>query len=78
MESFTNASGPGSVGFGQHPGSLGVLETLDKPMPIGMANCTGWDPAGLAVWRLTVDGADVPGRWVIIDGRFVPVERAPA
>jgi hypothetical protein len=47
-------------------------------MPVGMANCAGWDPAGLAVWGLSVHGADVPDRWVIIDGRVVPVERAPA
>jgi hypothetical protein len=61
MESFTNASGPGSVRVGQLLGSIGVLDAPDKPMPIGMACCIGWDPAGLAVWRLTVDGEDVPG-----------------
>jgi hypothetical protein len=33
---------------------------------------------GLAVWGLHVHGADVPGRWVIIDRRFVPVENASA
>jgi hypothetical protein len=43
-------------------------------MPVGMACCTGWDPAGLAVWRLTVEGDDVPGRWVIVDREFRPVE----
>ena len=74
MESFTNSSGPGSVRFGQLPGSIGVLETLDKPMPIVMANCTGWDPARLAVWRLTVEGAEVAGRWIIVDREFRPVE----
>jgi hypothetical protein len=36
-------------------------------MPIGMASCTGWDAAGLAVWRLTVEGVDVSGRWIIVD-----------
>jgi hypothetical protein len=74
MESFTNASGPGPVRVGQLPGSIGVLEALDKPMPIGMACCTGWDPAGLAVWRLTTEGDDVPGRWIIVDREFWPVE----
>jgi hypothetical protein len=43
-------------------------------MPIGIASCIGWDTAGLAVWRLTVDGDDVPGRWVIVDREFRPVE----
>jgi hypothetical protein len=31
------------------PDSIGVLESLDKPIPIGIANCMGRDPAGLAV-----------------------------
>jgi hypothetical protein len=67
---------PGRVG--RLPGSIGVLEALDKPMPIGMASAIGQTEGGLAVWSLNVDGADVPGRWVIIDRRFVPAERAPA
>jgi hypothetical protein len=28
--------------------------------------------AGLALWVLRIHGADVPGRWVIVDGQFVP------
>ena len=75
---FTNASASGPVRYGQLPGSIGVLEALDKPMPIGMASAIGRTEGGLAVWSLNVDGADVPGRWVIIDGRFVPVERDPS
>jgi hypothetical protein len=47
-------------------------------MPIGMASAVGRTEGGLAVWQLTIDGADVPGRGVIIDCRFVLVERAPA
>jgi hypothetical protein len=43
-------------------------------MPVGMANCIGWDPAGLGVWRLTVHDDDVPGRWIIVDQEFRPVE----
>ena len=78
MEYFTNASGPGPVRYGQLPGSIGVLEAPDKPMPIGMASAIGRTEGGLAVWSLNVDGADVPGRWVIIDGRFVPVEHERA
>ena len=74
MEYFTNASGLGPVRYGQLPVSIGVLEALDKPMPIGIATCIGWDRAGLAVWRLTVEGDDVPGRWIIFDREFRPVE----
>ena len=43
-------------------------------MPIGMAFGTGRTEDGLKVWKLDVHGADVPGRWVIIDRRFVAVE----
>jgi hypothetical protein len=67
----------GPVRYGQIPGSIGVLEAPDHAMPIGMANRTGWNPDGLAVWRLTVHGAEVPGRWVIIDRVFQPVEEPP-
>ena len=78
MEYFTNISGPGPVRYGQLPGSIGVLEAPDKPMPIGMASAIGRTEGGLAVWVLTVHGADVPGRWVIVDRRFVAVEGRPA
>jgi hypothetical protein len=71
---FAHISATGPVRYGQVPGSIGVLDSPDKPMPIGMANCTGWDADGLAVWRLTVEGADVPGRWIIVDREFRPVE----
>jgi hypothetical protein len=74
MEYFTNASASGPVRYGQLPGSIGVLEALDQPMPIGMASAIGRTEGGLAVSGLNVEGADVPGRWVIIDGRFVPVD----
>jgi hypothetical protein len=74
MESFTNISTSGPVRCGRLPGSIGVLEPLDKPMPIGIASAIGRTEGGLAVWGLNVHGADVPGRWIIIDRRFVPVE----
>jgi hypothetical protein len=60
--------------MGQLPGSIGVLDSPDHPMPIGMACCIGWERAGLAVWRLMVEGDDVPGRWIIVDREFRPVE----
>jgi hypothetical protein len=46
---FTNASSPGPVRYGQLPGSIVVLEALDKPMPIGIASEIGWTEGGLAV-----------------------------
>jgi hypothetical protein len=71
---FAQISGAGPVRYGQVPGSIGVLDAPDHLMPIGMANCMGWDPAGLVVWRLTVNDTDVTGRWVIVDREFWPVE----
>ena len=56
------------------PGSIGVLEAPDKFMPIGQANCLRWDDQGLAVWRLTVNGHDLPGEWVIVDRAFRPAQ----
>jgi len=52
---------------------IGILESLDKPMPIGLASAIGRAEGGLAAWGLRVHGADVPGRSVIVDGRFVVV-----
>jgi hypothetical protein len=75
---LTNISTSGPVRYGQVPGSIGVLESLDKPMPIGVASAIGWTDEGLVWWRLRVHGADIPGRWIIIDQRFVPIERGPA
>jgi hypothetical protein len=71
---FTNA-GPdrGPLRYGTVPGAIGVLEALDKPMPIGMALHAGRDAAGRAVWTLSVADADVPGRWVVVDREFRPV-----
>jgi len=71
----SNASTPCPVRHGQLPGSVGVLEALDKPMPIGIASVIGRTDGGLAAWGLRVHGADVLGRWVIVDRRFVAVER---
>ena len=75
MRYFTNV-GPqaGPVRYGTVPGAIGVLEDLDKPMPIDLALRVGRDAAGRAVWTLSVEDADVPGRWVVIDREFRPAE----
>jgi hypothetical protein len=77
MEYLTNISGSGPVRYGRFPGSIGILGAPDQPMPIGIASCTGWDSDGLAVWRLTIHGVDVPGQWLIIDREFRPVKEPP-
>jgi hypothetical protein len=64
----------GPVLSGTVPGAIGVLAALDQPMPIGMALCVGVDAGGRALWTLTVDGDDLPGRWVVVDREFTPVQ----
>jgi hypothetical protein len=67
---LAHISAAGPVRYRQVPDAIGVLEALDQPKPIGRAFEVGWTDGGLAVGRLTVRGADVPGRWAIIDREF--------
>jgi hypothetical protein len=55
-----------------------VLQARENHLPIGIAWEIGRTEGSLAVWGLRVHGADVPGRWVIVDRRFVAVEDATA
>jgi hypothetical protein len=64
---FAHISHNGPVKYEQVPGSIGVLDSLDKPLPIGEARCVTWDENGLAVWTLRIGGQPIAGRWVIID-----------
>jgi hypothetical protein len=53
-------------------GAIGVLGSRDDPMPIGMALAVGWGEGGVALWRLTVRGVEVPGRWIVVGREFWP------
>jgi len=39
---FAHISQKGPVRYDTVPGSIGVLEAPDKPMPIGEAHCVTW------------------------------------
>jgi hypothetical protein len=68
---FTNVGQDrGPLLHGTVPGAIGVIEDLDQPMPVGMALRVGVDAAGRALWALTIDGDDLPGRWVVVDREF--------
>ena len=71
MRYFTNV-GParGPLLHGTVPGAIGVLEDLDKPIPIGMALCVGVDTLSFALWELVVHDVIVPGRWIVVDREF--------
>jgi hypothetical protein len=72
MEYFTNACTKGRVRYRQLVASaIGILDSPDNNMAIGMAFHSGRSTDGLALWRLKVRGADLPGRWVVIDGQFI-------
>ena len=70
---FAHISALGPIRYGQTPGSIGVLESLDNFMPIGQASCFTHEENGLAVWELSIGGKTIPGRWIIVDREFRPV-----
>ncbi|MHB8896733.1 MAG: hypothetical protein ACYC99_16380 [Candidatus Geothermincolia bacterium] len=43
-------------------------------MPIGEASGFTHDEQGREVYRLTVNKAVVPGRWVVVDRAFIRVD----
>ena len=70
---YTNF-GDAAIRYGEVPGTLGVLEAPDNPLPIGMAFPIGWTAEGLTLFRLVIGGEKIPGRWVCRARRFVLVE----
>ncbi len=67
---FAHISQNGPIQYGDVPGSIGVLEALDKFKPIGEASCRTHDENGLAVGTLRIGKQEIPGRWVIVDREF--------
>ncbi len=51
---------------------IGILEAPDDAVPVGTAICVGSDAAGMAVWRLSIRGAELPERWIVVDREFRP------
>ena len=74
MPYFAHISQYGPVKYGQVPGSIGVLESLDQFMPIGEATCRTWDGNGLAIWTIRIGKQEIPGRWIIVDREFRPAQ----
>jgi hypothetical protein len=74
--SYYSDTGPksGPILWRDHYGAIGVLEARDADIPIGLAlGCGfGWD--GVALWKLTVHGVEVPGRWLVHSREFIPEE----
>ena len=68
---FTTIGQQGPVRDGEYPFAIGVLGARDNDLPIGIAYPAGRTGDGLELWRLVVAGAEVPGRFVVIDRQFV-------
>jgi hypothetical protein len=50
---------------------LGVTEQPGNHVLTGTATEVGLTQNGEVLWSLHVHDADVPGRWVIVDGKFM-------
>ena len=60
--------------YGQLPGSIGVLESLDRSMPIGEVHCLTWDENGLAVRRSGSESKRYLADGSIVDRQFRPTQ----
>jgi hypothetical protein len=64
----------GRARSGEYPFAIEVLVSCDDRRPRGIALEIGSTVDGLAVWKLKIGGEDVPGRFIVVDGRFDLVE----
>jgi hypothetical protein len=49
-----------------------VMESPVRGAVIGTARPCGWDKEAAQLWKLTVRGADLPGRWIVVNREFRP------
>ena len=71
---FDSTIGGAALRLGEGPDGLDVLDAPDTPMLIGMTFGAVRTAECRAIFRLQVPGADLPGRWVCLNRRFVLVE----
>jgi len=71
---FDSNLGGVAIRYGEASGVIGVFDAPDNPMPIGMTFGAVRMAEGRALFRLQVPRADLPGRWVCLNRRFVLVE----
>src|SRR5262249_32313876 len=58
------------------PETIEVLDGQSGEM-IGVATRLEYAPAGVAMWRLSVRGVEIEGRWGVSYREFVPYEPPP-
>ena len=71
---YRTAGGPASGPLKHRgaPASIDVLGPGEADGVVGSATLVGAAGAGVALWRLTVGGVEVPGTWIVVTGRFRP------
>ncbi len=76
MSYFVEVPAKGRVLLGQLPRVISVFDSSDRHCVVGVATEVDRTHDGLAVWRLTVRGVDVSGRFVVVDGEFIQIGNA--
>jgi hypothetical protein len=51
---------------------IGVMGSRVRGASVRTARPCGWDKEAAQLWKLTVHGAELPGRWVVVDREFRP------
>ena len=51
---------------------ISVIGSRAPGTSIGRARPCGWDVEVAQLWKLTVNGAELPGRWIVINREFRP------
>jgi hypothetical protein len=73
---YCTPSGPksGPILYRHDLAAIDVQAAHDGRATIGKASPIGSTAGGVAIWRLTVGGAGVPGRWIVLRGEFLPTK----
>jgi hypothetical protein len=64
----------GTAKYGELSNAFGVHDSPAPCLPVGVGFEVGRTEEGLALFRLTVRNVGVPGRFILVDGEFRPVE----
>jgi hypothetical protein len=60
----------GPIFYGTMPTAIAVLAARDDPAQVGAALAAGRGAEGLQLWRLTIDRAELPGLFIVVDREF--------
>jgi hypothetical protein len=74
MPYFADAIIDKCIRWGQSPILIGVIESPNDRVPIGIAREVRETDAKASVWSISIHGVAVPGSFTVVDGEFVPIE----